>query len=199
MSRKRENPYASRHSSSSSSSSSFLKRHRLMMPVIEDSDDFHLSNAAANSKLSSGVVVTGISPDTSVLDLKSRFEIYGSISRLRIDRDGVGYITFRSRESAADAVNAAVDPSVGIALDSQRLQVFWANDALPKWREAVKVSSNEDCKSSSKLLRAEVPLSRHGRNNKLSPKSNNDKNNGNGSKVDVPFKGRAIVAYDDIL
>ncbi|KAK7841520.1 uncharacterized protein CFP56_015341 [Quercus suber] len=46
-----------------------------------------------------------------------------------------------------------------------RLQVVWATDPLVQWREGVGVGANKDntSSSSSKLLRAEVPLSRHGR------------------------------------
>lgn len=85
-----------------------------------------------------------------------------------------------------------------------QLQVVWATDPLVQWREGVGVGTNKDntSSSSSKLLRAEVPLSRHGRGNKLAsaivnPKSNN--NEGSSSVLDVPFRGREIVAYDDIL
>ncbi|KAF3946414.1 hypothetical protein CMV_027315 [Castanea mollissima] len=85
-----------------------------------------------------------------------------------------------------------------------KLQVVWATDPLVQWREGVGVGANKDntSSSSSKLLRAEVPLSRHGRGNKLAsaivnPRSNN--NEGSSSVLDVPFRGREIVAYDDIL
>lgn len=86
-----------------------------------------------------------------------------------------------------------------------QVQVLWATDPLAQWREGVGVGVNKDnaLSSSSKLLRAEVPLSRHGRGNKLAsaivnPRSNN--NDGSSSSViDVPFRGREIVAYDDIL
>ncbi|KAM7486706.1 hypothetical protein LguiA_002715 [Lonicera macranthoides] len=52
-----------------------------------------------------------------------------------------------------------------------------ASDPVPQWREGIR--NKNDTSSVSKLLRPELPLSRHGR--------------------DVPFKGREMVAYDDIL
>ena len=68
--------------------------------------------------------------------------------------------------------------------------------------EIIGANKDNTSSSSSKLLRAEVPLSRHGRGNKLAsaivnPRSNN--NEGSSSVLDVPFRGREIVAYDDIL
>ena len=93
---------------------------------------------------------------------------------------------------------------------------MWATDSVPRWREGV--AQKEGISSaalSSKLVRAEVPLSRRGRGNKLgsaivNPRDENntsgnvnnvDKKDG-GSAVsgsDEAFKGREIVAYDDIL
>jgi hypothetical protein len=83
-----------------------------------------------------------------------------------------------------------------------QVQVMWATDPLAQWREGVGLGANRDNgSSSSRLLRAELPLSRHGRGNKLAsaivnPKSDND---GSSSALQVPFKGREIVAYDDLL
>ena len=83
-----------------------------------------------------------------------------------------------------------------------QVQVMWANDPVPQWREAVS-SKDSPNSSSSKLVRAEVPLSRRGRGNKLGSaivKPNNSNSNSNSdSGLDLPFKGREIVAYDDIL
>ncbi|PWA89909.1 Nucleotide-binding, alpha-beta plait [Artemisia annua] len=154
--------------------------------------------------------VIGLSPDCSVLDLKSRFEIYGAISRTRMDSGGVAYLTFRMKDSAQSAIDASLDPSFGITLNSNKVQVMWANDAVPQWREGVK--KKEVSPSSSKLLRPELPLSRHGRANKLGStivnprdeKNNTDTavNNENKSGrrvVNVPSRGREIVAYDDLL
>ena len=76
---------------------------------------------------------------------------------------------------------------------------MWASDPVPQWREAV---GHKDGSSSSKLLKAGVPLSRHGRGNKLGSAivdTRENKNGNGGLDVDVPFKGREIVAYDDIL
>ena len=52
--------------------------------------------------------------------------------------------------------------------------------------------------SSSKLLRVEVPLSKHGRSNKFVSSSVNRKTN-QISGLDGGFKGRDVVAYDDIV
>ena len=77
-----------------------------------------------------------------------------------------------------------------------QVQVMWANDPVPQWREAVS-SKDSPNSSSSKLVGAEVPLSRRGRGNKLG--SDIVKPSNSDSGLDVPFKGREIVAYDDIL
>ncbi|KAG5236294.1 homeobox-leucine zipper family protein [Salix suchowensis] len=151
------------------------------------------------------VVVRDLPPDCSVLDLKSRFAIYGEISRIRIDRDGNGYITYRSKDSAEAAITASLDASSGIAIDSKKVQVSWAADPLVQWREGVGAGSRKDSgsppSSSSKLLRGGIPLSRHGRGNKLaSAIVNPTSSSSDGSSVlDEPFKGREIIAYDDIL
>ncbi|KAJ9709188.1 hypothetical protein PVL29_000918 [Vitis rotundifolia] len=187
MSRKREKPYHSRHAVSS-----IAKRRRPSLPELPDP----ASRDAPVTKHSSpaAVLVIGLSPECSVLDLKSRFEIYGCISRIRIDRDGVGYVTFRSKDSADAAITASLDPSFGITIDSKRVQVLLAKDP----NSAVGFGSNKDNGSSSKLLRAEVPLSRHGRSNKLVSSSVKPKTDPI-SGLDVAFKGREMVAYDDIL
>ncbi|BBG94190.1 Regulator of chromosome condensation family protein [Prunus dulcis] len=143
-------------------------------------------------------------PDCSVLDLKSRFEIYGAISRIRIDRDAVGYVTYRATDSAEAAIAASLDPSFGITLDSKK--VLWATDPLAQWRKGVGVGaenrdSSNGSSSNSNLLRAEVPLRRHGRGNKLASAIVNPRVAAadGSSALDVPAKAREIVAYDDIL
>lgn len=201
MSRKREKPYASRHVLYS-----LPKRRRPLPPPADD--DLPESPSV---KLPTAVVVTGLSQDFSVLDLKSRFEIYGSISRTRMDPTGVAYITFRSNDSAESAIAASLDPSFGITLDSNRVQVMWASDPVPQWREGVR--QKDGSSSLSRLLRAEVPLSRHGRGNKVGSaivkprvdnvannNDNNEKKSGGSGTEEFPYyKGREIVAYDDIL
>lgn len=55
---------------------------------------------------------------------------------------------------------------------------------------------------SSKLLKGETPLSRLGRGNKLSSaivNPNASTSSNTSSLLDPPFKGREIVAYDDIF
>ncbi|KAL8532558.1 hypothetical protein ACS0TY_008953 [Phlomoides rotata] len=211
-SRKRDKPYLSRHAPYS------LPKRRRPLPLdaaaAEDVDSS--SNSAANAPKS--VVVIGVPAECSVLDLKSRFEMYGPISRTRMEPDGVAYINFRSNDAAQSAVDAARDSSFPVTLHSTPVQVMWANDPVPQWKGQV---SRKDGLS-SKLVRPEVPLSRHGRGNKLgsaivNPRDDNntDKDTKKGdakndeklkssvaignSSLEGSFRGREIVAYDDIL
>ncbi|KAK8643527.1 hypothetical protein V6N13_012819 [Hibiscus sabdariffa] len=194
MSRKRDKPYFSRHPSASIS-----KRRRPLPPHPPPSDNE--DKPVAKPKPPPAVVVMGLPPNCSVLDLKSRFEIYGSISRIRINGDAVGYILYRSKDSAEAAIAASLDSSFGITVDSKRVQVLWATDPLSQWRDGVGVNANNsEGPTSSKLLRPEVPLSRHGRSNKLASTVVNPRTTDDGSSMlELPFKGREIVAYDDIL
>ncbi|KAI9111771.1 hypothetical protein K1719_017461 [Acacia pycnantha] len=192
MSRKREKPYFSRHAPYSQS---VPKRRRpLPVPDPEPAADDGADKNATRKPPPCAVVVVGLPLDCSVLDVKSRFEIYGAISRIRIDRGGVGYITYRIKEYADAAIAAALDPSFGISISSKRVQVLWATDPLAMWREGVG-NSNKEKGSRSKLVRADIPLSRHGRGNKLASAIVNPKNN----EPSSPFRAREIVAYDDIL
>ncbi|GMH26139.1 hypothetical protein Nepgr_027982 [Nepenthes gracilis] len=195
MSRKRDRPYTSTHIPYS-----FQKRRRpLPNPTTTATSD---PNPPGKPSPPPAVAIIGLPTDCSVLDLKSRFEIYGSISRIRIDHEGVGFITFRTKSAAESAVSAALDPSFGITLDSKRVQVLWTSGS--KNREA----SEREQSLSSKLLRAERPLSTHRRDNWLIPAtvtSNSGSGGGGGGGTGTPlwdhqsFKGRQIVAYDDIL
>lgn len=94
---------------------------------------------------------------------------------------------------------------------------MWASDPVPQWKGGVGRKDG----LSSKLVRPEVPLSRHGRGNKLgsaivnprdenntNKNTNGDANNDNklndsaaigNSSSEGSFRGREIVAYDDIL
>ncbi|KVH96107.1 uncharacterized protein At1g27050 [Cynara cardunculus var. scolymus] len=204
MSRKREKPYFSRHTPYN-----FPKRRRPLPSDPAIDDDYFPDQPTSSGDTNTVVIVAGLSSDCSVLDVKSRFEIYGSISRTRMDSGGFAYITFRSRDSAESAIAASLDPSFGITLNSTRVQVTWANDPVPQWREGVK---KKEASSSSKLLKPELPLSRHGRGNKLgsaivnyrdekndgNTTINNEKNGGR-KGLNVPSRGREIIAYDDIL
>lgn len=79
---------------------------------------------------------------------------------------------------------------------------MWATDPLAQWRDGIGVhaNNNKGATSSSKLLRPEVPLSRHGRSNKLASTIVNPRTTDDGSSMlELPFKGREMVAYDDIL
>ncbi|XVE75182.1 hypothetical protein DITRI_Ditri12bG0075000 [Diplodiscus trichospermus] len=181
MRRKRDKPYFSRRAPASISKRQRPLPPRLPLPT-EDEDK----------------PVTKSTPPPAV----SRFEIYGSISRIRINRDAVGYIAYRSKESAESAIAASLDSSFGIAIDSKRVQVLWATDPLAQWTDGVGVGVNKNNRPSlsSKLLRPEVPLSRHGRGNKLASAIVNPRSIDDGSSIlEVPLRGREIVAYDDIL
>ncbi|KAI3452802.1 hypothetical protein Pfo_009465 [Paulownia fortunei] len=209
-SRKREKPYLSRHAPYS------LPKRRRPLPLDaaagEDGvDDSSTSSAAAKAPTS--VVVIGVPVECSVLDLKSRFEMYGPISRTRMEPNGVAYINFRSNDAAQSAVDAARDSSFPVTLHSIPVQVMWVSDPVQQWKGGVGRKDG----LLSKLVRAEVPLSRHGRGNKLgsaivNPRdennsdkntngdaNNDDKLNGAGAIGNSRLEGREIVAYDDIL
>ncbi|XAR53241.1 hypothetical protein NMG60_11021709 [Bertholletia excelsa] len=189
MSRKREKPYFSRHVPYS-----LPKRRR---PLPTPAFDQRLENSSAKSPAT--VVVTGLPHDCSLLDIKSRFQIYGSVSRTTMNSNGVAYVTYRSKDDAESAIAASVDPSFGITLDSKRVEVMWATDPIPQWREGVSRGDSQNSSSLSKLVRAEVPLSRHGRGNKLGSAIVNPRKDNGDSRPNLPFKGREIVAYDDII
>lgn len=115
MSRKRDKPYSSRHAPYAA----YKRRRPLPEPPVED------ERPTTRPDPPSAVVVMGLPLDCSVLDLKSRFEIYGPIGRIRIDRDAVGYITYRTKESADAAIAAGVDPSFGITVNSKKVLPFF--------------------------------------------------------------------------
>ncbi|CAH9093075.1 unnamed protein product [Cuscuta europaea] len=108
-------------------------------------------------------------------------------------------------------MSASADATFPIILHSKPVQVMWASDPLPERKEGA--SKREGTLAvSSKLVRAEVPLSRHGRGNRLgsdivNPKDDNNTNSNNtyknrggiAARLGDPFKGRELVAYDDIL
>ncbi|CAN4094719.1 unnamed protein product [Withania somnifera] len=189
--------------------SSFPKRRRRSTPTTDD-----VNNSTSSTKQQhqpASVVVIGVPSECSVLDIKSRFEIYGSISRTRVEPNGLAYITFRSNDSAQSAVDGAVDSSFPITLHSKPVQVIWATDHASQWMEGVMQKDELSTSTvASKLVRAEVPLSRHGRGNRLgsaivNPRDEDKDNAGGNVRAHVstrlvePYKGREIVAYDDIL
>ncbi|MCD7472163.1 hypothetical protein HAX54_013170 [Datura stramonium] len=203
MGRKRDRTHFSRHVPYS-----FPKRRR---PTPTSDDPLPGDNSSSTKQQPATVVVIGVPSDCSVLDIKSRFEIYGSISRTRMDPNGLAHITFRSNDSAQSAVNAAVDSSFPITLHSKPVQVIWATDHVPQWKEGVMQKDELSTSTvASKLVRAEVPLSRHGRGNRLgsaivNPRDEDNNNSGGNVRAHVstrlvePYQGREIVAYDDIL
>ncbi|KAI3978005.1 hypothetical protein MKX01_032382 [Papaver californicum] len=176
---KRQKPYYSRQISSS-----LAKRLKPISPSYESSEPAGSNNDEIqldeqfNKPASQNSSVNSLSHDCS-------------ISRIRIDH-GIGYITFRSRYSAEASIIASLDPELGITIDSQKVEVSWSNDHFPSCREGVDKKS-----PTSRLLRPEIPLRKHGRGNKRSSSSTTTKNPRNAP--DLPFKGREIIAYDDLL
>lgn len=116
MSRKRDKPYPSLHVHTS-----VAKRRRPLPPVQSSAEDDDMDKPLPKPAPPPALVVVDLPSHCSVLDLKSRFEIYGSISRIRIDRDCVGYITYRTKDSADAAMAAALDPSFGFTIDSKKV------------------------------------------------------------------------------
>ncbi|KAG2320888.1 hypothetical protein Bca4012_056085 [Brassica carinata] len=206
MSRKRDKPYTNRHTPARIS-----KRRRPWAPPPPPSleTDEIIDKPTPKLPPPPALLVTGLPANCSVLELKSRFEIYGSISRIRIDEDGVGSVSYRTAESAEAAIAGSHEPSFGISIDSRKLEVAWATDPSVTWKEGVKVGEEKEKTSpslSSKLLRAEMSLRKHGRRNRLAstivnPRSKNADVDGSPSPArrrEVVID-RDIVAYDDIL
>ncbi|CAH8390891.1 unnamed protein product [Eruca vesicaria subsp. sativa] len=200
MSRKREKPYTNRHTPSRIS-----KRRRPWAPPPSLETDEIIDKPTSKPPPPPALLVTGLPSNCSVLELKSRFEIYGSISRIRIDEDGIGSVSYRTAESAEAAIAGSHEPSFGISIDSKKLEVAWGRDPLVTWKEGVK-DKTSPLSLSSKLLRGEMSLRKHGRRNRLASTIVNPRSNdtdGDGS-VSSPAKRREvmdrdIVAYDDIL
>ncbi|KAG7598178.1 RNA recognition motif domain [Arabidopsis suecica] len=201
MSRKRDKPYTNRHTPARIS-----KRRRPWAPPLSGHDEI-IDKPITKPPPPPALVVTGLPANCSVLELKSRFEIYGSISRIRIDKDGFGSVSYRTAESAEAAIAGSHEPSFGFDW------VVWATDPLVKWREGVTVGEGKDktlsSSSSSKLLRPVMPLRKHGRSSRLAsaivnPRSDYTNGISGGGGVLSPatireVKQRDIVTYDDIL
>ncbi|CAN7127559.1 unnamed protein product [Brassica rapa subsp. narinosa] len=195
MSRKRENPYTYRHTPARIS-----KRRRPWAPPPSLETNEIIDKPTAKPPPPPALVVSGLPANCSVLELKSRFEIYGSISRIRIDKDGVGSVSYRTAESAEAAIAGSHEPSFGISIDSKKLEVAWATDSVMTWKEGVKVGEEKEKTSpwlSSKLVRAEMSLRKHGRRNRLASTIVNPRSQSPATRREV--KDRDIVAYDDIL
>ncbi|TKY61400.1 hypothetical protein E2542_SST11251 [Spatholobus suberectus] len=56
-----------------------------------------------------------------LLDLKSRFEIYSTISHICIDYDTVYHITYQSKDSANATIAIGIDPSFEIIVNSKKV------------------------------------------------------------------------------
>lgn len=119
MGRKRDRTHFNRHVPYS-----FPKRRRPTpasddpLPAPED------NSSSTKQQQPATVVVIGVPSECSVLDIKSRFEIYGSISRIRMEPNSLAHITFRSNDSAQSAVEAAADSSFPITLHSKPVRFF---------------------------------------------------------------------------
>ncbi|EPS59726.1 homeobox transcription factor, partial [Genlisea aurea] len=154
------------------------------------------------SKAPTMVVVIGVPEECSVLDLKSRFEAYGPISRTRMEPGGVAYVNFRSSEAAQSAVAAAQDSSFPVTLHSIPVQVLLGSSS-----DQVLVGRRGDNQGLfSRLVRGEVPLRRQGRRGNstlvstvVKPKEEEEEGGGGeiSSGLQGGFKGREIVGYDD--
>ncbi|KAG9456789.1 hypothetical protein H6P81_001297 [Aristolochia fimbriata] len=182
-------------------SSSRLKRPRRSPPLPEsDIATADAAAAAAAAKESVSVIVTGLPPECQVLEVKSRFQMYGPVSRLHIDRQlGYGYVTFRSPDAADAAIAASGDPDSGISIGPVKVRVYQPSSPLPGWSARVQNTGGEGHQPSSKLLRAEVPLSKHGKAYKRLVGVNEISEKKPVDEPAEPFKGREIIAYDDIL
>ncbi|VVA92349.1 unnamed protein product [Arabis nemorensis] len=185
MSRKRDKPYYPyRHIPAGRIS----KRRRQWVPPSSENDEI-IEKPTTKPPPPPSLVVIGLPANCSVLELKSRFEIYGSISRIRIDKDGFGCVSYRTAESGEAAIAASHEPSFGISIDSKKLQVVWATDPLV---------DKTPTSSSSKLVRPEISLRRHGRSNRLASAIVDPRSSRSPATARVS-KHRDIVAYDDIL
>ncbi|CAL9081134.1 unnamed protein product [Musa textilis] len=92
---------------------SLSKRLRRPPPTEAAEGEPAEATAAASPSV---VLVTGLPADCTVLELKSRLEMYGPISRTRVDVDGRGFVTFRSDHAAAAAISASLDPAFGVTV-----------------------------------------------------------------------------------
>lgn len=86
---------------------------------------------ATGSSGSTVVVVNGLPSGCTVLELKSRMQMYGSISRIRIDGDeGLGYVKYRTPDHARAAIAAAANPVLGITIGTGKVHISLLARAL---------------------------------------------------------------------
>ncbi|KAL5719662.1 hypothetical protein ACHQM5_012414 [Ranunculus cassubicifolius] len=189
MTCKRQKPY---YTENPSSSISKKPRFKPSIPSFKPETPQIEEEIKSTRQTTSMVLVNGLCQNCSVLNLKSCLEIYGDISRIRIDNGIV-----MSKEFAEAAIDASLDPDIGISVDDQKVVLSWAEESLPQWREGVRLSVKERL-SSSKLLQPEIPLSKHGRGKKLVGSSNDTILPRNG-RLDNSYKPRDIIAYDDLF
>lgn len=168
--------------------SSLAKRLRLPLTDGEAVDLPAGGERGSSSSMPATVMVTGLPLDCTVLELKSRFEMYGPISRTRIDDNCSGYVTFRVDQAAEAAIAASINPTFGVAIRSSKLQVVRASDPVSHWRIGVGASYT------SKLVRPEKPLSRHGRSKKQIFSGTIAK-----PESELSYTEREIRAYDDLF
>ncbi|XP_064996359.1 uncharacterized protein At1g27050-like [Musa acuminata AAA Group] len=185
---------------------SLSKRLRRPPPTEAAEGEPAEATAAASPSV---VLVTGLPADCTVLELKSRLEMYGPISRTRIDVDGRGFVTFRSDHAAEAAISASLDPAFGVTVRSKKVLVVRASDPIPAkmgagisstsrlLRAEIPAKMGAGISSTSRLLRAEIPLSRHGPSKeKLDAGATAERSK---SGPEVSHDGREIIAYDDLF
>ncbi|XP_057486000.1 uncharacterized protein At1g27050-like isoform X2 [Actinidia eriantha] len=148
MSRKRDKPYHSRHHGPYP-----LSKRRRPPPLSDDAVEYELPDYSS-SKSPATVVVIGLPQDCALLDIKSRFQIYGCISRTTMQHGGAAYVTFRSKESAEAAITASVDPSFGISIDSKRESISFSS--ISKVRQAAKDLDRDHQSARSPRRRSEA-------------------------------------------
>jgi RNA recognition motif-containing protein len=165
----------------------------------EDDDEAAIFKRSKNNNAM--VYVGNLSPETSVYELKCRFEGFGSISRAKIaDKSGHGFVTFRSKEFAEAAIRAAIDPH-GIIIRNKRVLVSWANDSLPPWKMGIEVSKlSKDVLS--KKVPYKIPHGREGRGGNraavlAAATAAAGLRRGNTS-ADTVRHDREVVSYDDL-
>ena len=101
------------------------QRRRAILPPDVSADDKY-SDPGGDSTI---VMVNGLDPDSTVLDLKSRTEMYGSVARIRIDsREGVGYVRYRTPDQALSAIAASENhlPSVTFGNPKVRTEIVFS-------------------------------------------------------------------------
>lgn len=178
--------------------SAFEERKRKHQRAEEEDEAVTFKRNKNNNAM---VYVGNLCPETSVYELKCRFEGFGSISRAKIaDKAGNGFVTFRAKDSAEAAIGAALDPH-GIIIRNKRVLVSWVNDSLPPWKMGIEVSKlSKDVLS--KKVPSKIPHGREGRGGNreavlAAATAAAGLRRGNTS-ADTVRHVREVVSYDDL-